>query len=223
VSNRSRVYIDGKSGAAVRRASLRATASQSVQRCSVKVINATVPGRMRLSVQGLHRNRVLASELDQKLRPEGPVFATNSNCLTGNILIQFDRRTSYEAIVEWLDQRLDRKKFEWQQRDDKTAVAAAANAGGSRTNVKGSAQRIVRGRRATSDVVSSKDSATGPDNCWQCLTIDETIRELKSDGRTGLNSAEAERRLTLYGRNAIDEIPPPVRLLSSVVNSPVCR
>jgi len=40
---------------------------------------------------------------------------------------------------------------------------------------------------------------------WHSRTAEQAVRELESDGRRGLSSPEAERRLAQYGRNCLDE------------------
>ena len=50
-----------------------------------------------------------------------------------------------------------------------------------------------------------------PDRAWYAVNTDDAARLLQTDTSTGLSSAEAARRLTEYGPNAIPKEPPPSR------------
>jgi magnesium-transporting ATPase (P-type) len=50
--------------------------------------------------------------------------------------------------------------------------------------------------------------ASPPDRSWHALTAEDAVRALRSDGATGLDDAEVERRLQADGPNALPEGPP---------------
>jgi len=66
----------------------------------VRTVHASVPGRMRLHVAGLHQSPELQAILERGMAAMPGVFAANASAATGNLLVQFDTAIPRHAITQ---------------------------------------------------------------------------------------------------------------------------
>jgi len=72
----------------------------------VRAIHTAVKGRGRFRVQGLYRSEQLKSHLERELARNSAILSCSASVLTGNILVFFDSRLSYQAVVVFIQEIL---------------------------------------------------------------------------------------------------------------------
>lgn len=194
--------------ATVRRISADAAGPVDGSPCRIQVLKASLPGRLRISVEGLFRNSELAARLEELLEPSGPVHSVSIQSLTGNVLLTFDPAVSHEQVLQWLSDRIG----------DETAAWDRGGAVGSRRHAAKSKVSTKPGRRLSKKTGRVLKKAPGPSavrsgSGWHTMTAKAVLTSLESDSLDGIAASEARRRLSIHGANRVAEHPPASPLL----------
>ncbi|WP_107671083.1 HAD-IC family P-type ATPase [Cyanothece sp. BG0011] len=156
---------------------------QSHQLSFVKILHATVKGRGRYHVQGLHHSQELKRYLEFNLSIHKAIKSVRASSLTGNILLHFDRDQTGEAIgtlVDTLVQSYKRTPTQISSRSPQTLTPVTHQ------------QTLV---------------ASGVSVPWHLQEIDSIISQLNTSKERGLSQIDAETSLREYGVNALTETP----------------
>jgi Ca2+-transporting ATPase len=189
---------------------------------AVVVVHATVAGRVRVHVDGLHRNDALRLVLQAGLRNRPGIRSASASSLTGNLLVLFDPAIDLQSVLSRIDLVL--------------AAAGAAARGAAAGNPVSSGKDqspatgepivdLVRGavsevsrlvslllREGSGESPPSSGAGPigpGPAEPWHALEADQVAAFWQSSRTSGLRADIVAERMHTYGRNALPEAPPP--------------
>jgi len=160
----------------------------------IETVHVAVPGRVRFHVHGLYHAPALKHAIERGLAACNQVNRVTANPLTGNVLVEFDRRVNATRIAELLQGTLPNGR-----------------------NGHSSANADARATRSVSEVPdfqsASRTSASSPvegdlnrsaKDGWHCREVRAVAHRLGSS-RKGLSDGIAVKRLGSYGPNRLPE------------------
>ncbi len=169
----------------------------------VTPIHAVAEGRMRLRVQGLYRSEKLKNALEDSLARHVLIRSASANPLTGNLLVMFPPGVNQNVIIEEVE-KLARRYV-------KRKPVPNVDPASAKHKSKKTQQAAMSGGWFKLDVFKPRPSGDtapehpAPAHPWHRLDAEETMRRLEAS-TAGLSTAEANRRLQIYGRNRLAEI-----------------
>lgn len=168
------------------RESARDTADEAAEAGNrVRVVRATVPGRARLAVPGLARNRALKTRLEAELFERPGIVRAEANQGTGNLLVLYDPSRSLDYVVATVEGLLN---------------GGAANADSG---------TVVPLRPGPADGGGTIDAESAPaPPPWHSIGVQDVAAEFGTDLTDGLTAEQAATLLREYGPNELRKIPP---------------
>ncbi|MBS0003531.1 MAG: HAD-IC family P-type ATPase [Thioalkalivibrio sp.] len=167
-------------------------------------IGSAVPGRVRVSVDGLHRRPDLCRQLVTALQADSRVLEARANARTGNVLLRFVHAEPIDDLLRWLADCADRL----------LPARCADAACDPQVPLRPAPRRNAR---------TSDSSEQPPSIAWHVHEVRSVFRHLHTRP-SGLNPEEAQERRMRYGPN---RLPDPTgrsglaMLAGQVVNLPV--
>ncbi len=163
----------------------------------VEVLHASVRGRVRYRVDGLHRSERLKRRIEFDLSGVDGVHSVSANALTGTVLVLFNSNNSHDSVAVLLA-RIG-------PRDEMDAYGARHPAAD-----RSQPQRSHRGENGLSAVTNHHGSdnhngttIAGSDVAWHLIDADAVLDSLAGSKALGLSSEAARERLKQYGPNLI--------------------
>jgi P-type Ca2+ transporter type 2C len=169
----------------------------------VRVVHATVSGRMRVHSGRLRRAPHIVAALENVLREQPAVYDVSANTLTGNALIRYSHDVSPAELVKLVEDCLRNAE----ERAAKPNESARTTSRNPRSNNLAAAEHSVNGEprrsRPGPKESSAKDQAGGNGSAeWHTVEANEVLVRFQTS-RTGLTKGEAQERLQRYGLNRL--------------------
>lgn len=156
---------------------------------------------MRLDIQGLFRDPVLASQIEQVVGGIAGVWQAQANPRTGRLLVRFDPAKTHDQIFGHIRRALG-QALPQEPPPEKTVPETAAKETHQRDAPLPSASWYPQDDAANDIDLHEPDA-------WHAQLSDDVLSTLNTDALSGLSEAEAIDRIARRGRNAISESPPP--------------
>jgi len=182
-------------------------------------VHARVRGRARIEVAGLYRSPPMKQRLEERLGGIEGVHTVRANPLTGCLLVRFcPKQVTTAALVrEAVDlaaggtERNRGAGLRTRTRDSDAILAHSLGAALRRVGELAAAGVLgIGGFGATRFGDASREpdgdrGAAGRQSVrpWHIMSAVEVLSAMNSDGDSGLDAAEASKRLERYGRNVI--------------------
>ncbi len=176
------------------------------------VAHDRVPGRLRVQVAGLFRNRKAAVDLQARLMSIEDMTFAKVSIHTGRLLVHFDKGCSHKSIIERIGVALSQFEDAPPAASNtllKRGIPLSANVHGSRSTGFLSAGLST----PASHVPQSQQSpATYADDSagihWHTMSVEAIAAEFGCDHQRGLSSYEIRRRQSEHGPNKTPGRPP---------------
>lgn len=165
----------------------------------VQAIHATVPGRVRYAVQGLHRCEALKKLLEFKLSRCNDITQISASALTGHVLVCFNANHSPESIAALITDLVK----EYQQN---TGHGAGVPNSQALTDSSGCSFGISHFYDILKDCFAGVSAQPRAD--WHLLEVEEVLARWQTSRETGLSSRQAAENLDTYGANLLPESEP---------------
>ena len=179
----------------------------------IRLVHASVPGRVRLEVGGLYRSPGLKRQLEEHLLAAEGIRSASANIRTGRLLLVYLPDTPVESLVAMLEEMLgavcDRqpeaplkeppeplKISILRALDRMFSMFRQATAPTSASPVFGAASGIPPEADAVGDAQEIR--------AWHLMPTQQVIAELAVSLTTGLASDAVESRLARYGANKLE-------------------
>lgn len=160
----------------------------------ILIVHDRVPGRTRINVPGLYRNKQLGTELESRLTVLDQIRLVRANALTGNLLIEYaPRRDSREmpaSIIKLLEAELGCPIIRHIESIDRPPKKERERKPGK--------PKKARRKPGVSEFQAQ------PLQLWHTLTGTRVINFLQG-GEEGLTQEVAAQRLAQYGANLLAE------------------
>ncbi len=162
----------------------------------ILIVHDRIPGRTRINVPGLYRNKQLGTELESRLTVLDQIRLVRANALTGNLLIEYaPRRDSREmpaSIIRLLEAELGCPIIRHIESIDRPPKK------GKERERKPEKPKKARRKPEVSEFQAQ------PLQLWHTLTGTRVINFLQG-GEEGLTEEAAAQRLAQYGANLLAE------------------
>lgn len=153
----------------------------------VQAIHASVKGRARYKVKGLHRSESLKKYLESRLSGRDGISYFSANALTGNVLVCFNSHNTPHSIASLIEGIAIEYSNEKNTRND-------------------SAKKfIISRRKVRRAVIHAEDQVIEP---WHLMNASDAIDLLETSKASGLLCETAKEKLKKYGPNILPESVP---------------
>ncbi|MCF8003153.1 MAG: cation-transporting P-type ATPase [Chromatiaceae bacterium] len=182
----------------------------AVDERQIEVLHQAVPGRLRLRLLSLYRDRASAHQLAEELSGQPDIIAATANPLTGALLILHNRELDCDSILRRVSALLDALASNTlhaarpMRQSPKAQGLKPSVANPSASSPIRAIGKIGRLRRLLHDEPSRRATETisGFDpRHWHAMSPQEVRHALQVTDDGGLDTAEAARRLARFGRN----------------------
>lgn len=164
-------------------------------------LHDAVAGRMRLNVQGLFRDPILASHIEQQIAGIAGIRQAQANPRTGRLLVRFDPSKTHDHIFSQICAALGQG----------SPPASASEMAPSETTAYVIPERDTSTQSASLHPPDEGGGDAGlfEQGAWHAHLSEDVLTALNTNPLRGLSEAEARDRLARWGQNAISESPPP--------------
>lgn len=164
----------------------------------VRVVHCTVAGRVRLNVEGLHRNEAFKNHVENVLIAMDGVSDVSASVLTGNVLVKGRPDLSADRVSDFLmDLAATHVRHSGESLSDRDRIERVVKADfGEPDRPK---KRIKPAKEAAPPLlhpVPMPSTAT-----WHLMEPIRVVEELGTSVQRGLNEEEAEQNRLRHGRN----------------------
>ncbi len=182
----------------------------------VQVIHASVKGRARYKIKGLHRSESLKRHLESRLSERDGISSFSVNTITGNVLVFFNSNNNVHTVASMLKNiviEYGNKKTVYQgtifrdnaikaERYNQSTWQKIASPLGRPDSIK---KDIISRRRLRRAVIYAEEQTTKP---WHLLESEEVLSFFGVKKNHGLSHEEANANLKKYGLNVLPESVP---------------
>jgi Ca2+-transporting ATPase len=163
---------------------------------AIEQLHAAVPGRARYHVHGLYHSRGLKHAIERELASHNQVKRVSANPLTGNVLVEFDRRLDAKSVVALLENAISQ-------------TGALARCGHASDNLHTHSPKSFSSGSADPASGANGTVADPPrgagSNAWHSRELAAVAAQLGSS-KNGLSEAVAAERLAACGPNRLPEL-----------------
>jgi len=168
----------------------------------VQILHASVKGRARYKVKGLHRSESLKKHIEFRLAKKEGISRFSVNALTGNILVFFNSGNDVNAIASVIEGIvLEHKEASIQP----SFVRNANNPLSAVERRLSSNKKISSRRKVRRAVIYAEEQIIKP---WHLMEASDVIALLETSKDSGLSQETAREKLKKYGPNILPESVP---------------
>ncbi|MBV2089447.1 MAG: cation-transporting P-type ATPase [Candidatus Thiodiazotropha sp. (ex Ctena orbiculata)] len=156
-------------------------------------MHEAVPGRLRIHVPVLYRNRKLCTLFERSLAEYDAVISVQAKPLTANLVIHFSTTMNRQWVVGLIVKTLKKQGFDACQEQPFTP------------NTRPGKRPTRTDDRPNPDPKTLSGYAEREKRLWHAIPLEELVSTLGSNQDQGLDAVEVEKRLDRYGLNALDD------------------
>jgi len=190
----------------------------------VRPVHATVKGRVRFNVDGLHRSERLKREIEESLSYHKGILKFSVNILTGSVLVFFNSDNTHQAIALLIADVVEVHKKNagsWSSSSLSPVPRATASSGkevryakvldplpakaGPNAILAPERGELRNRRKLRKSIVRSEDQLVEP---WHLAEATEVLNSFGTSKDSGLSGDLADVRLNKYGPNVLPEAVP---------------
>lgn len=168
----------------------------------VQAIHASVKGRARYKVKGLHRSESLKKHLESKLSGKEGISHFSVNALTGNVLVFFNSGNDVHAVASVIEEIVLEHHKEVSSQRSSVRSAGISSVVERRPHRN---KRINSRRKVRRAVIHAEDQILEP---WHLMKASDAIDLLETSKDSGLLCETAKEKLKKYGPNILPESVP---------------
>lgn len=171
----------------------------------VQTIHASVKGRARYKIKGLHRSESLKRHIEFRLAEKEGISHFSVNTLTGNILVFFNSNNDVHVIASVIEGIV----IEYREAvESHQSIAAKQNKRQLSTDrglSTGDSRQQYTTRKLRKAVIHAEDQMLKP---WHLMEASDAIALLETSKDSGLSWKTARENLKKYGPNILPESVP---------------
>ncbi|MDJ0807301.1 MAG: HAD-IC family P-type ATPase [Gammaproteobacteria bacterium] len=177
----------------------------------IKLVHASVPGRIRLEIPGLYRSPHLRQRMERQLEEIDAVYSVKANTRTGRLLLIHAKNASIEGILQQIEALLESRPHHSSISDNDPARSEprfSRMLDGMAALIKGfSSSYTTLPQFAAISGAAPANEPEGPQTQqiqpWHQLELAQILDSLDADDGQGLTGEEAIERLHRYGQNSL--------------------
>jgi Ca2+-transporting ATPase len=165
----------------------------------IEPLHVLVPGRARFHVRGLYHSTALKHAIERELASRSQINRVSANPLTGNVLVEFDKRLDWRTIAKLL-QDATRNGNNSSRAD---SISAKPNSHAPRSA--SDAPDASSGPRSGAPLHAAADQLNAClKDAWHCREV-RAVADLLASSKKGLSERVAAQRLGSCGPNRLPE------------------
>jgi Ca2+-transporting ATPase len=161
----------------------------------IEPVHVVVPGRARFHVRGLYHSPALKHTIERELASCNQINRVSANPLTGNVLVEFDKRLDSKGIAELLKDAINSSRIGRPSANPNSRPLRSGSYGSDASSAP---------RNAGPAPVIAGDLRRFAEDAWHCREA-QAVADRLGSSRKGLSEGVAAERLRSCGPNRLPE------------------